>query len=115
MAGYYPLGTDTCVMVVKEEPDRLLMPYAAASANGEEARQCLQPCQDLGRKVTAAFSDSSHSFTEAINAVSPHARFQAAHFHMVKNIWGHRKKSLLSSRRQRKASGAEKQDAQLLT
>src|SRR5215831_1325111 len=112
--GYYPLGTDTCVMVVKDEHDRILMTHEAASENGEDARRFLQRCKDLGLKVTAAFSDYSQSFTEAIKAVYPHARFQADHFHTVKNIWGHLKKSLLSYRRQIKASGAEKQDEPLL-
>jgi hypothetical protein len=112
--GYYPLGTDTCVMVVKDEHDRILITHEAASENGEDARQFLQRCKDLGLKVTAAFSDYSQSFTEAIKAVYPHARFQADHFHTVKNIWGHLKKSLLSYRRQIKASGAEKKDEQLL-
>jgi hypothetical protein len=113
--GYYPLGTDTCVMVVKDEHDRILITHEAASENGEDARQFLQRCKDRGLKVTAAFSDYSQSFTEAIKAVYPHARFQADHFHTVKNIWGHLKKSLLSYRRQIKASGAEKKDEQLLT
>jgi len=112
--GYYPLGTDHCVMVVKDEHDRILMTHEAASENGEEARQFLQRLKDQGLKVTAAFSDYSQSFTEAIKAVFPHARFQADHFHTVKNIWGHLKKSLLSYRRTVKASGAEKNDAQLI-
>jgi hypothetical protein len=112
--GYYPLGTDNCVMVVKDEHDRILITQEVASENGEDARQFLQRCKDLGLKVTAAFSDYSQSFTEAIHAVYPHARFQADHFHTVKNIWGHLKKSLLSYRRQIKASGAEKKDEQLL-
>jgi transposase-like protein len=56
--------------------------------------------------VTAVFSDYSQSFTEAIKAVYPQARFQADHCHTVKNIWGHLKKSLLSYRRQIKATGA---------
>ena len=60
--------------------------------------------------MTAAFSDDSHSFTAAIKAVYPHARFQADHFHTVKHSWGHLKKSLLSSRRQIKASGEAQQD-----
>jgi len=60
--------------------------------------------------VTAAFSDDSQSFTEAIKAVYPHARFQADHFHTVKNIWGHLKKSLLSYRRKIKASGEAQQN-----
>jgi transposase len=58
--------------------------------------------------VTAAFSDYSQSFTEAIKAVFPHARFQADHFHTVKNIWGHLKKALLAYRRKIKASGEAK-------
>ncbi|HKR94501.1 MAG TPA: transposase, partial [Candidatus Angelobacter sp.] len=112
--GYYPLGTDHCVMVVKDEHDRILITHEAASENGDDARQFLQRCKDLGLNVTAAFSDYSQSFTEAIKAVFPHARFQADHFHTVKNIWGHLKKSLLSYRRQIKESGAEKKDEQLL-
>jgi hypothetical protein len=112
--GYYPLGTDHCVMVVKDEQDRILITHEAASENGDEARQFLQRCKDLGLNVTAAFSDYSQSFTEAIKAVFPHARFQADHFHTVKNIWGHLKKSLLSYRRKVKASGAENNDEQLI-
>ena len=60
--------------------------------------------------MTAAFSDDSQSFTEAIKSVYPHARFQADHFHTVKHSWGHLKKSLLAYRRQVKASGEAQQD-----
>src|SRR5437762_2541303 len=81
--GYYPLGTDHCVMVVKDEHDRILITHEAASENGDDARQFLQRCKDLGLNVTAAFSDYSQSFTEAIKAVFPHARFQADHFRRV--------------------------------
>jgi hypothetical protein len=84
--GYYPLGTDHCVMVVKDEHDRILMTHEAASENGEEAKQLLQQLKDHGLNITAAFSDDSQSFTEAIKAVFPHARLQADHFHTVKNI-----------------------------
>src|SRR5712691_4748556 len=112
--GYYPLGTDHCVMVVKDEHDRILMTHEAASENGEEAKQFLQQLKDHGLNITAAFSDYSQSFTEAIKAVFPHARFQADHFHTVKNIWGHLKKSLLSYRRQIKANGEAKSDEQVM-
>ena len=64
--------------------------------------------------MTAAFSDDSQSFTEAITAVYPHARFQADHFHTVKHIWGHLKKSLLSYRRNIKAKGEEKTDENVI-
>jgi hypothetical protein len=112
--GYYPLGTDACVMVVKDEHGRILMTHEAASENGDEARQFLQQLKDLGLQVTAAFSDYSQSFTEAIKAVYPHARFQADHFHTVKNIWKHLKKSLLSYRRNIKTHGTATNDAQVI-
>jgi hypothetical protein len=97
-------------MVVKDEHDRILITHEAASENGEEAQQFLQHVKDLGLNVTAAFSDYSSSFTEAIKAIWPQARFQADHFHTVKNIWGHLKKSLLSYRRQIKARGEAQQN-----
>jgi hypothetical protein len=108
--GYYPLGTDHGVMVVKDEHDRILITHEAASDNGEEARQFLKKLTALGLHVTAAFADDSHSFTEAIKAVYPHARFQADHFHTVKHSWGHLKKSLLSYRRPIKSRGEAKKD-----
>jgi len=108
--GYYPRGTDKCVMVVKDEHDRILMTHEAASENGEDARKFLEKLKTHGLRVTAAWSDYSQSFTEAIKSVYPHARFQADHFHTVKNIWGHLKKSLLSYRRTIKARGEAKQD-----
>jgi hypothetical protein len=101
-------------MVVKDEHDRILMTHEATSENGDEARQFLQRLKDCGLKVTAAFSDYSQSFTEAIKAVYPQARLQADHFHTVKNIWGHLKKALLSYRRQLKASGEAKNDQDCL-
>ena len=107
--GYYPLGTDHCVMVVKDEHDRILITHEAASENGADAKKFLQHVKALGLNVTAAFSDYSQSFTEAIKAVYPQARFQADHFHTVKNIWGHLKKALLAYRRKVKASGEAQQ------
>jgi hypothetical protein len=101
-------------MVVKDEHDRILMTHEAASENGDDARQFLQRLKDHGLKVTAAFSDYSHSFTEAIKSVYPHARFQADHFHTVKNIWGHLKKSLLSYRRKIRAHGEAHQDEHVM-
>jgi len=112
--GYYPRGTDHCVMVVKDEHDRILMTHEAASENGDDARQFLQRLKDRGLKVTAAFSDYSQSFTEAIKAVYPQARLQADHFHTVKNIWGHLKKSLLSYRKKIKAQGDTHHDEHVM-
>jgi hypothetical protein len=78
--GSYPLGTDHCVMVVKDEHDCILITHEVASENGEDARQFLQRCTDRGLNVTAAFSDYSQSCTEALTAIWPHARLQADHW-----------------------------------
>src|SRR5439155_13278749 len=40
--GDYPLGTDHCVMVVKDEHDRILITHEAVSENGEDAKKFLQ-------------------------------------------------------------------------
>jgi len=40
--GSYPLGTDHCVMVIKDEHDRILMTHEAVSEHGEDARPFLQ-------------------------------------------------------------------------
>ena len=64
--GDSPMGTDNCVMVVKEEPDRILMTDATESENGDDARKFLKRFKALGLNVTAAFSDDSQSFTEAV-------------------------------------------------
>ena len=111
--GYYPMGTDNCVMVVKDEHDRILMTYETESENGDDARKFLKRLKALGLHVTSAFSDYSDSFIGAIQAVFPHARFQADHFHTVKNIWKHLKKSLLSYRRKIKSSGEDQKDEDL--
>src|SRR6266699_5629802 len=50
--GYYPRGTDNCVMVVKDEHDRILMTHEAESENGEAARTFLKQLKDLGLNVT---------------------------------------------------------------
>ena len=96
-------------MVVQDAPDRLLLTPEAASENGNAARQFLQRCKALGLHGTAAFSEYSQSFTDAIKAVYPPARGQADHCHTIKNSWGHLKQALLAYRRTGQASGAAQQ------
>jgi Transposase len=97
--GYYPMGTDNCVMVIKDEYDRILITHEAESESKEEAKKFLQKIKGLGINVMSAFSDYSKSFTEPIKEVFPAVKFQADHFHTVKNIWKHLKKSYLEFRR----------------
>lgn len=111
---YYPLGTDRCVMVIKDEFDRILITHETASENADEAKKFLRKIKECGIKVTAAFSDYSKSFTEAIKEVFPRARFQADHFHTAKNIWKHLKKALLEHRKDLKETAEKEQNRQMI-
>jgi hypothetical protein len=112
--GDSPLGTENCVMVVKEAHERLLIAHEATAETGEDARPFLQRVKDGGLHVTAACSDDSPRCTAAIKAVWPQARFPADHVQTVKHMWGHRKKSLSSYRRQGKASGESNTEKHLM-
>ncbi|MBF0208166.1 MAG: transposase [Oligoflexia bacterium] len=85
--GYYPMGTDNCVMVIKDELDRILITQEVNSENKEDAKKFLQKIKELGINIIYAFSDYSKSYIEPIKEVFPEAKFQADHFHTVKNIW----------------------------
>ena len=80
------MGTDNCVMVIKDEFDRILITHETESENIEEAKKFLEKLKDCGINIVSAFSDYSKSFAEAIKAVFPNAKFQADHFHTAKNI-----------------------------
>lgn len=112
--GYYPMGTDNCVMVIKDESDRILITHEAASENGDDAIQFLQKIKECGMTVISAFSDYSDSYVKAITEVFPDAKFQADHFHTAKNIWKNLKKCLLEYRRNLKAEGEKNKDEDML-
>ena len=67
--GSAPLGTAHGVLGLRDEPARSLMTHAAASEPGAEARPFLQRFKAQGLRGTAAFSDDSQRFTDAIQAV----------------------------------------------
>ena len=112
--GYYPMGTDNCMMVIKDESDRILITHEAASENGTDARQFLEKVKQLGMTVTSAFSDYSDSYVKAIKDVFPESGFQADHFHTVKNIRKHLKKCLLEYRKKLKAEGEANRNKEML-
>ncbi len=112
--GYYPKGTDKCVMVIKDEYDRILITHEADRENAKEANAFLNKLKDLGLNITYVFSDYSKSYISAIKEVFPKAKFQADHFHTAKNIWKHLKKGLLEYRREVKSTGEKEKDKDLL-
>ncbi len=110
---YYPLGTDRCVMVVKDDYDRILITHETDSENAEDAKKFLQKLKDSGINISSSFSDYSKSFTSAIKDIFPEAKFQADHFHTAKNIWKHLKKALPEYRREIKSTGEKEKDSEL--
>ncbi len=112
--GYYPLGTSNCVMVVKDEYDRILITHETDSENAQEAGKFLKKIKNAGINVTSAFSDYSKSFIKAIKEVFPNVKFQADHFHTVKTIWGHLKKALSEYRKDSKSVGGKTDDEEMI-
>jgi hypothetical protein len=112
--GYYPLGTKRCVMVIKDEHDRILITHETDTENADEAKKFLEKLKAAGITINSIFSDYSKSFIKAIQEVFPDARFQADHFHSAKIIWENLKKSLSGYRRKVKSAGEEKQDEEMI-
>jgi len=98
--GYYPMGTDNCVMVIKDEYDRILITNEVQSENKDDAIIFLKKIKDQDINIVSAFSDYSKSYTESIKEVFPDIKFQADHFHTIKNIWKNLKKAYLDFRRE---------------
>jgi len=111
--GYYPLGTNNCVMVIKDEFGRILITQETDSENAKEAENFLRKLKDAGINITSAYSDYSKSFIKAIKEVFPNVRFQADHFHTTKTIWEHLKKALSGYRKDLKAAGEKADDKEL--
>lgn len=111
--GYWPLGTDNCVMVIKDEYDRILITHETDSENAEEAEKFLRKLKDSGLNIVSVFSDYSKSFIGAVKKVFPNAKFQADHFHTVKTIWAHLRKALSAYRKNLKSEGTERDDAEM--
>jgi len=109
----YPLGTDRCVTVIRDEHDRILITDETDTENADEAVKFLKKLKEAGIDITPAFSDYSESFLKAVKEVFPDAKFQADHFHSVKTIWEHLKKGLPEYRRNLKAAGEKEQDGEM--
>jgi len=107
--GYYPSGTDNCVMVIRDDSDRILITYEADTENSREAEEFSEKLGETGIKIRSVFSGYSEGLIKAVREVFPDAEFQADHFHTVRAIWKHLKKGLSEYRRNPKAEG-EKND-----
>jgi len=100
-------------MVIKDDYDRILITHETDSENAEDAKKILKKLKNFGINIDFAFSDYSKSFTPAIREVFPEAKFQADHFHTVKNIRKHLRKALPEYRREIKSAGEKDKNPDL--
>jgi hypothetical protein len=112
--GYYPLGTNNCVIVIKDEFDRILITHETKTENYKETKKILEKVKACGLEIVSSFSDYSQSFIQAVKEVYPKAKIQADHFHTVKNIWKHLKNCLLEHRNELKSEAEKKEDKEML-
>ena len=54
---YYPPGTDRCVMVIRDDDDRILITHETDSENAQDAKMFLKKLKDSGMNIAFAFSD----------------------------------------------------------
>jgi transposase-like protein len=83
----FPLGTDACVLVMKDEHGRLLTAQEVAKRDEEHVKPFLTRLQKLGLPFTIFYIDHWQAYFNAIGAVYPQAAIQYDYFHILQNIW----------------------------
>jgi Transposase len=83
----FPLGTEACVLVLKDEHGRLLAAEEVDKRDEEHVKPFLQRFQRLGLQFTTFYIDHCQAYFKAIGAVYPQAAIQYDYFHILQNIW----------------------------
>lgn len=83
----FPLGTDACVLVMKDEHGRILTAQEVVKRDEEHVKPFLTRLQKLGLPFTIFYIDHWQAYFNAIGAVYPQAEIQYDYFHILQNIW----------------------------
>ncbi len=83
----FPLGTEACVLVLKDEHGRILAAEQVEKRDEEHVKPFLARFQRLGLKFTSFYIDHCQAYFNAIGAVYPQAEIQYDYFHILQNIW----------------------------
>lgn len=101
----FPLGTEACVLVLKDEHGRIVAAQEVAQRDEEHVKPFLQRLARLGLDLTTFYIDHCQAYVNAIQAVYPQAHIQFDYFHILQNIWRKVWGEFRSHRRDLKARG----------
>jgi hypothetical protein len=83
----FPLGTEACLLVLKDEHGRLVAAQEVEQRDEEHVKPFLQRLQRLGLELATFYIDHCQAYVNAIHAVYPQAHIQFDYFHILQNIW----------------------------
>ncbi len=83
----FPLGTQACVLVLKDEHGRIVAAEEVEKRDEEHTKPFLERLKRLGLNITVFYIDHWQAYFNAIGAVYPQAEIQYDYFHILQNIW----------------------------
>lgn len=83
----FPLGTQACVLVLKDEHGRIVAAEEVEKRDEEHTKPFLERLKRLGLKIKVFYIDHWPAYFNAIGAVYPEAEIQYDYFHILQNIW----------------------------
>jgi hypothetical protein len=83
----FPLGTERCLVVLKDEHGRIIAAQEVAHRDEEHVKPFLERMKRLGLDLMAFYIDHWQAYANAIKAVYPQAHIQFDYFHILQNIW----------------------------
>jgi Transposase len=83
----FPLGTQSCLVVLKDEHGRIVAAQEVQKRDEEHVKPFLERLKGLGLDLKAFYIDHWQAYANAIKAVYPEADIQLDYFHILQNIW----------------------------
>ncbi|MGH9878822.1 MAG: transposase, partial [Nitrososphaerales archaeon] len=83
----FPLGTEPCVLVLKDEHGRIVAAQEVEKRDEEHTKPFLERLKRLGLEIKVFYIDHWQAYFNAIGAVYPEAEIQYDYFHILQNIW----------------------------
>lgn len=83
----FPLGTQACVLALKDEHGRIIVAKEIEKRDEEHVKPFSEDLKKLGLDFKAFYIDHWQAYFNAIRAVFPEAEIQYDYFHILQNIW----------------------------
>jgi hypothetical protein len=105
----FPLGTSSCVVVLKDEHGRIVATQEVKKRDEEHVQPFLERLKKFGLVLQTFYIDHWQAYANAIKAVYPQANIQLDYFHILQNIWRKVWDEFRTHRRDLKERGAAAQ------